>query len=125
MKNRPNPLGLNNLRDEYKTIKVIIKKEIIDDPYEQNKVASTLFNPKYIKGITREIDASRITWELYGLKDKGALELVCDKKHKSLLEKCSNLYIDSVQYLVYKTANGKHSSITSKGKYLVIILERV
>ena len=124
MKNRPTPLSFNHSRDELKKIKVVINKERIKDPFEKTKTTSVVFNPVYIKGIVREIDASRLTWELYGLKEKGAIELICDKKHKSLLKKASNLYYNGEEYLVYKTASGKRSAITSKGNYLIVILER-
>jgi len=124
MKNRPSPLDYNHSRDEMVKLKVVVEKETVDDPYEKTKTTSITFNPKYIEGIVREVKASTLVWEMVGLKEKGAIELICDKKHKSLLERASNLYYKDEQYLVYKGANGKRSSITIKGKYLVVILER-
>ena len=124
MKSRPLVLKLNHSRDELKKIKIVMKQETVDDPYEKNLTTTIKFNPLYIKGMIREISPSRITWELYGLKDMGAVELVCDKKYLTILQKATNLYIGKEEYLIYKTANGKHSSITQKNDYLVAILER-
>lgn len=124
MKNKPSFLDLNHLRDELVTLKVVVKKETVDDPYEKNKIVSIAFNPKYIKGIVREIDGSRLVWELYGLKEKGAIELICDKKYKSLLKKASTLEYKDESYVIYKSSRSKKSKITQKDNYLVIVLER-
>lgn len=113
-----------DFRDEWKTIEVFIYKEADESPYEKNKIVSTYLNSFYIKAIIREVSAEQLTWQLFGLKNRGAKELLTDVKNKQALEHASLIKIDGVEYQVFKEANSKRVQIQTKGNYIVAILEK-
>lgn len=121
----PSMFDFKQFRDEWVTIKVEIYKTIIEDPYENTVTTSIKMNPVYFKAYVREVSPERLTWQLFGLKEKGAKELVTDKKNLTLLQEASKLYIGDDEFKVYSSAPGKRVQITTKGNYIVAILERI
>jgi hypothetical protein len=119
------PSDFKQFREEQLTAKVTIYKEKVSDPYEKSLVTDEELNPIYIKGLVREVSASRLVWQLFGLKEKGAVEFVTDKFNNSILERASVIEIKGVTYKVYREAVSKRATITRKNNVVVAVLERL
>lgn len=81
------------------------------DPYEKNYTYSNL-NPVVIKAYYSELTPTSLVWKSYGLKEQGAIELICDKKYKDWFEKASKIVIQDDEYQVFREGTGNRSIIT-------------
>jgi len=94
------------------------------DEYEDAKTFTNL-NPKTIKGYVTQISAQKLAYTTYGLKEQGALEIICDKRYANYFKFCNKIEIDGESYQVYKEAAGSRSIVEDrKFKMLRVTLSR-
>ena len=60
-----------------------------------------------------------------GLKEQGAVEVICEKRYKNYFEKSNKILIDDEEYQVFKEGTGNRSIITERPKNLIkVVLQR-
>ena len=87
----------------------------LDFNSSENNYRYELLNPITIKGVyVRTISLESLVWKEYGLKEVGSKEILCDKRHKNLLETCSKITIDGDEYEVFKEGLGNRVLIQDR-----------
>ena len=128
---RDNPELYSVLKDpEFsKKIKLFFtKSETVGDDYDpyEGKKTRTNLNPITIKGYVAQFTPTSLVWNDYGLTEQGSVQVLCDKKYKSLFEMANKVEIEGKDYSVFKDGQGGRSLITVKPYNLItVILKRV
>jgi len=84
------------------------------DEYEKN-YTNTIVSIRNIKdALSREITAERLVYKQYGLKELGALEILCDARYTEWFRKAVKIVIDNMEYEVYSDGVGNSPMIQAR-----------
>jgi len=114
----------NLLKNEGKleTIYVYSAKEIQNDPYEHTKTL-THMNPLPIKALVRQVSFEALHWKYYGLIPVGSIEVIVEKKNKTLLRTADKIKYQEEWFKCYKD-DSQGFAILERQDYIVMILEK-
>jgi len=94
------------------------------DPYEDN-YTMTDSNPVVIRGIVTQLTPTSLVWKEFGLKEQGAVEIICESKYKNWFESCNKIEIDGNNYAVFREGTGNKAIITDLPFNLIrVVLQR-
>lgn len=127
MKRLPEITKCLNDRNFNTKIKVYMSTKVMGpgyNPYEGNYTTGNL-NPITVKGYRKEISPSSLVYRQMGIKETGAVQIVCDEKYKSYFELCNKIEIEGDEFEVYKTAVGSRASIQKQPyKMIRVVLSK-
>jgi hypothetical protein len=114
----------NLLRNEgqLSTLQVYQAKEVQSDPYEKNKTL-TYMNPLPIKALVRQVSFEALHWKYYGNIPVGSIEVIVEKKNKTLLRTADKIKYQDVYFTCYKDES-QGFAILERRDYIVMILAK-
>ena len=108
-------------------ISIYFSTPSFDESYDtyNNNVTRTNLNPLTIKGYVTEISPGGLAFKAYGLKEIGAIEILCEKKYRSWFENCNKIVIDDEEYEIFREGVGSRAIISSRPYQLInVILQK-
>ena len=90
-------------KEQSKTIKIYMTKEIITDPFSKTVEVLEL-SPLPLKAIVTDLGFSSINWKMPGIVATSAKEILIQKKHRDMLEASYKIRIDDEDYEGFKVA---------------------
>jgi len=114
----------NYFRNEglLKNIAVYAAKETILDPYEKNE-SKVYSNPLTIKALVRQVSYESLHWKYYGQLPVGSIELITEKKNKTLLRTAEKIIYDGVEFKCWKD-EAKGFAILEREDYIIVVLAK-
>ena len=120
-------------KDRYQEIYIdfYFAKKVTKNGYDEfeNNLSDEIISMQTInQAYSREITAERLVYKQYGLKELGALEILCDARYTDYFKLASKIVINSEEYEVFSNGLGDKSliqkipfnmikvTITKKGK---------
>ena len=112
----------NLLRNEgqLSTLHVYQAREVVDDPYEKTKT-NTYMNPLPIKGLVRQVSWESLRWKYPGLIPSKSIEVIAEKKYKTLFTTADKIKYDDNYYKCWKD-DSQNFMIMERTDYIVVIL---
>ena len=86
---------------ESKKILVYISKETITDPYDKN-VTHSVLNSLPISAIVSDIAGESMKWKTGGIITSDGKEIICENKHRALIEMSYKITVDNIDYQGYR-----------------------
>jgi hypothetical protein len=102
------------------TLYVYAAKETQEDPYEKNK-SSTYLNPLPIKGLVQQIGFSSLHYKYWGQIPIGSIQVIIEKKNKTLMLTAEKIKYNDNYFKVYKDADNNFQYI-ERFDYCVFVL---
>jgi len=102
------------------TLHVYAAKETQDDPYEKTRT-QTFLNPLPIKGLIQQIGFSSLHYKYWGEIPIGSIQVIIEKKNKTLMFTAEKIKYNEQTYKVYKDADNNFQYI-ERPDYCVFIL---
>jgi hypothetical protein len=102
------------------TLQVYAAKETQVDPYEKNK-SLTYLNPLPIKGLVQQIGFSSLHYKYWGQIPIGSIQVIVDKKNKTLMLTAEKIKYNDNYFKVYKDADNNFQYI-ERPDYCVFVL---
>jgi len=112
----------NLLKNEGKlsTLHVYQAREAIEDPYEKN-TSKVFMNPLPIKALIQQIGFSSLHWKYQGQIPVGSIQVIVEKKNKTLMLTADKIIYNKQTYKVYKDDSQTFQYI-ERADYCVFIL---
>lgn len=105
-----------------KNIQVYAAKETTVDPYEKNET-QVFMNPITIKALVRQVSYEALHWKYYGEIPVGSIELVTEKKNKTLLRTAEKIIYNEDQFKCWKD-DSKGFAILEREDYIIVVLAK-
>jgi hypothetical protein len=102
------------------TLHVYAAKETQLDPYEKNK-EKTFLNPLPIKGLIRQVSFEALHWKYYGQIPVGSIEVIAEKKYKTLFQTADKITYGDNEYKCWKD-DSQNFAIIERPDYVVVVL---
>lgn len=83
------------------------------DSFEEN-YTDTVLNRKTIYGYVSPVSLTSLVWKEYGLKEQGAVEVVCESKYRQMFERAAKIKIDTKYYTTFRDATSSRFLITDR-----------
>jgi hypothetical protein len=96
--------------------------EVIDDPYEKDKVINFL-NPLTIKAVVMPLSFESLRWKYYGQLPLGSKQVLLRKKDRNIVLTAFKIQIGEEFYKCYKD-DRQGFAIKEYENYVIVILER-
>lgn len=114
----------NYFRNEglLKNIQVYAAKETLVDPYEKNET-QVFMNPLTIKALVRQVSFESLHWKYYGQIPVGSIELITEKKNKTLLRTAEKIIYNKNEFKCYKE-DSKDFAILERDDYIIVVLAK-
>ena len=109
-------------KESSQKILIYMSVETVEDPFEKNVSHSTL-NSLPINAIVTDISGSSMSYKTNGIIQEDSKELICEKKHRKLIEMSQFLMVDSIKYQGYKI-NGIMSIRNIDNDYIRLYISR-
>jgi hypothetical protein len=112
----------NLLKNEgrLETLLVYSAQEIILDPYEHN-AEKKFMNPLPIKGLIQQIGFSALHYKYWGQIPTGSIQVIIEKKNKTLILTADKIIYNEQTYKVYKD-DSQNFAIIERPDYVVVVL---
>ena len=104
------------------TLYVYQSREVEVDPYEHRK-ALEYTNPLPIKALIRQISFEALRWKFWGQVPMGSIEVIVEKKNKTLLRTADKIKYGEDYYKCWKD-DSKGFAILERPDYIILILEK-
>jgi len=92
------------------------------DPFSK-EVESTTLNALPIDALISDLSGSRMSYKTMGIIQEDSKELICEKKHRKLIELSYKITVDSIDYQGYKI-NGIMSIRNLDSNYIKLYITR-
>lgn len=92
------------------------------DPYEKNKTL-TYMNPLPIKALVKQISFEALNWKYPGLIPVGSIEIITEKKYKTLLTTADKIKYNDDYFTCWKD-DSRGFGILERSDYMVVILAK-
>jgi hypothetical protein len=114
----------NLLRNEgqLKTLHVYSAQEVENDPFEHTKDL-IMTNPLPIKGLIRQVSFEALHWKYYGQLPVGSIEVIAEKKYKTLFRTADKIKYNDEYYKCFKD-DSKGFAILEREDYVIVILAK-
>lgn len=114
----------NLFRNEGKleTLYVYAARTIQDDPYEKN-TTKIFMNPLPIKALVQQIGFSSLHYKYWGEIPIGSIQVIIEKKNKTLILTANKIIYNEQTYKVYKDADNNFQYI-ERPDYIIVILSK-
>lgn len=87
---------------------------------------TSLLNSRILKeAFTREIEAEKLVWKQYGLKELGAIEVLCDGRYESWFRNSDKTVINNREYEIFKSAASDRVLIQKRPFNMIRIIMRL
>jgi len=83
----------------------------------------TYMNPTPVKALVRQISPEALRWKYYGIVPSGSIEVIAEKKSKSILLNASKIEYNEITYKTWKD-DSKGFALTERTDYILVVLER-
>lgn len=120
MERRINIFEVFKNEGQLSTLYVYQAKETVDDPYELTKT-NTYNNPLPIKGVIQQIGFSSLHYKYWGEIPVGSIQVIVEKKNKTLMLTAQKIKYNDNYFTVYKDAD-KNFQYIERPDYCVFVL---
>lgn len=93
-----------------------------EDPFEKTTEDTTL-NPMAIRALVIPINFDALRWKYTGKVEVGSIQIICDKRHETILKLAGKIKIEDIYYRVYRDAE-RTVSMIKRPDYALFIAER-
>ena len=104
------------------TLQAFAAIEVENDPFEHTKT-DVFMNPIPIKGLIRQISPESLHWKYYGTIPFGSIEVIVEKKYKTIFKTAEKIKYDDNFYKCWKD-DSKGFAILERSDYLVVVLSK-
>ena len=118
--NRVDIFNLLKAEGKLTTLHVYAAKETIDDPYEKNET-KTYSNPLPIKALIQQIGFSSLHYKYWGAIPVGSIQVIIEKKNKTLMLTAEKIIYNEQTYKVYKD-DSQNFQYIERPDYCVFVL---
>lgn len=94
--------------------------ETVADPYEKN-TTKVFMNPLPIKGLVQQIGFSSLHYKYWGQIPIGSIQVIIEKKNKTLMLTADKIIYNEQSYKVYKD-DSKNFQYIERPDYCVFVL---
>jgi len=94
------------MSEQGKKIQVYVGRSIISDPEEQDKKV-ILTGSIPIQAICNPLTSEQVKWKMGGISTSQGMEIITFIRYKPLLKLSQKFVIDGVEYVGYKTNDGR------------------
>lgn len=122
MDKRIDIFNLFRTEGKLETLQVYASKEVENDPFEHTKT-NIFLNPLPIKGLIRQVSFEALHWKYYGQLPTGSIEVIAEKKYKTLFLTADKIKYNEEWYKCWKD-DAKGFAILERSDYLVVILAK-
>ena len=114
----------NLLRNEGRltNLHVYQAQEVQLDPYEKNK-SLTFMNSLPVKALVRQVSFEALHWKYYGQLPVGSIEVIVEKKNKTLLRTADKIKYNDDYYKCWKD-DSRGFAILERPDYIIMILAK-
>ena len=109
------------IKENGQNIRVYVATETDNDPNYDDKTVSML-NSKPVRALVSQVGHTSSQWRMPGIKASKVMELTCNKKYKSLIEKSRKMVIDGTTYYGWKPSQGSKIQYKEAGDYLILLV---
>lgn len=117
---RVDPFDILKQEGQLETLYVYSGKETETDPTEHTKTI-TLNNPIAIQGLIQQIGFSSLHYKYWGEIPVGSIQIIVEKKNKTLMLTAKKIKYNEKYFAVYKDAD-KNFQYIERPDYCVFIL---
>lgn len=105
-----------------KTVYLYAATETITDPYEKNE-SKVYANPLPIQALVRQVSFESLHWKYYGQIPVGSIELITEKKNKTLLRTAEKIIYNGDEFKCWKEEE-KGFAILEREDYIIVVLAK-
>lgn len=109
-------------KESSEKILIYTSVETILDPYDKN-VENIVLNSLPISALVTDVVGSSMSYKTNGIIQDDSKEIICEKKHRKLLELSYKITVDSIDYQGYKI-NGIMSIRNLDKDYIKLYITR-
>ena len=112
----------NLFKESSQKILIYMSTETQIDPFSK-EVENVELNSLPIDAIVTDVVGSRMSYKTMGIIQEDSKELICEKKHRKLIELSYKITVDSIDYQGYKI-NGIMSIRNLDSNYIKLYITR-